>query len=81
MLIRIINVINNTEFSTIDIIDAMSTESNLTTSEIRFTLMKELLFYFKNESHKLCISESMKNEIFKITHNQIHYEEFHRTYN
>ena len=67
MLIKIINVINNTE-SFIDIIDVMSTEFKLITSEIQFVLMKKLLFYFKNNSHKLYISESMKDEIFKITY-------------
>ena len=67
MLIKIINVINNTEFS-INIINVMSIESELITFEIRFTLIKELFFYFKNKNHRLCISESIKDESFKITY-------------
>ena len=68
MLIKIINIINNTKFFTIDIINAISIELKLITLKIRFILMKELLFYFKNESYKLCISEFIKDEIFKIAH-------------
>ena len=67
MLIKTTNVTNNTEFS-INIIDVMSIEFELITSEIQFILIKELLFYFKNENHRLCISEFMKDEIFKITY-------------
>ena len=42
--------------------------------------MKKLLFFTVEEQHKLCISKSIKQKIFKIAHDQIYHDEFHRTY-
>ena len=70
------------------IVDVMSTftkkqkiqKKDDTLSDIQFSLMKKLLFFIVKKQHKLCISKSMKQKIFKIVHNQIHHDEFHHIY-
>ncbi len=50
-------------------------------NDMNFTLKNNFIYYeSKNKSEKLCISWSMKKDVYKMTHNDNHHCEFHRTY-
>ena len=69
------------------IVNVMSSISNVieTKSEsvrdLQFECRDQLFYYLINdEKRRLCISKIMQNEVFKLIHDQIHHEEFQRTY-
>ena len=49
---------------------------------IRFKLRDGLIYYtnFNDDRKKLCIFNALKREIFELTYNRQHYEEFHKIY-
>ena len=50
--------------------------------DLQFKYRDKLIYYLiNNEKQRLCIFKVMQDEIFKLTHDQIHHEKFQRTYN
>ena len=49
---------------------------------IRFKLRNELIYYtnFNDDRKRLCIFNALKREIFELTYDRQHYEEFHKLY-
>ena len=69
------------------IINVMSSISNVIEAksksirDLQFECCDQLLYcLINNEKQRLCIFKIMQNEVFKLTHDQIHHKEFQRTY-
>ncbi len=63
--------------------EKLQTKENTTniSDNMNFTLKNDLIYYeLENKSEKLCISWSMKKDVYKMTHNDNHHCEFHKAY-
>ena len=57
------------------------TEDFSDSRELRFRYKNDLIYFtFEIDSKRLCISQSMKAEIFRQTHDFIHHDDFMKTY-
>ena len=59
-------------------ISNVEAKSKLTLShDLQFECRDELIYYLiDDEKQRLCIFKIMQGEVFKLTHDQIHHEEF-----
>ena len=54
---------------------------SISSCDLQFECRDELIYYLINdEKQRLCILKIMQNEVFKLIHDQTHYEKFQRTY-
>ena len=58
--------------------DEKSTQNK---SSLHFVYRHDLIYYiFDDEKKRLCVPKSLKQKMFKLTHDQTHHEDFHKTY-
>ena len=73
MLKKLINRIVN---------EKISNDSKFMRIEIDFKIFDDLIYYIDiNDRDKLCISKSLKKEIFRQAHDENHHAEAHRCHN
>ena len=50
-------------------------------SNLRFVYRHDFIYYtFDDEKKRLCVPKSLKQEMFKLAHDQTHHKNFYKTY-